>query len=58
MYFMNLHIKPLLGTIEKVDPRVLWQHEAHHFTPWLAENLDKLGDAIGIELELKRSRQA
>jgi len=40
------------GTVEKVDPRSIWNHEAHDFTPWLAENLHRLGDAIGIELEL------
>ncbi|QDS86211.1 hypothetical protein EC9_03710 [Rosistilla ulvae] len=41
-----------LGTLEKVDPRTIWNHEAHDFTPWLADNLDRLGSAIGIELEL------
>lgn len=39
-------------TLQKVDPRTIWSHEAHDFTPWLADNLDRLGDAIGIELEL------
>jgi len=39
-------------TIQKVDPRSIWNHEAHQFTPWLAENVQQLGDAIGIELEL------
>jgi hypothetical protein len=42
-----------LATIQKVDPRSIWIHEAHDFTPWLAENLHHLGDAIGCELELK-----
>jgi hypothetical protein len=41
-----------LATIQKVDPRSIWIHEAHDFTPWLAENLHHLGDAIGSELEL------
>lgn len=41
-----------IGIIEKVDVRTVWQHEAGDFTPWLADNLDMLGDAIGVELEL------
>lgn len=32
--------------------REAWKHEAHEFTPWLAENIDHLSDAIGIPLEL------
>lgn len=45
-------MNPDFETIEKVDPRLIWKHEAYDFTPWLAENLQTLGDAIGIELEL------
>ena len=41
-------------TIQKVDPRSIWNHEAHDFTPWLADNLHKLGESIGIELELEK----
>lgn len=40
-----------LGIIEKVDVRTIWQYEASDFTPWLADNLDTLGDALGVELE-------
>ncbi|MEZ5722842.1 MAG: hypothetical protein R3D59_15475 [Paracoccaceae bacterium] len=28
------------------------KHEAHEFTPWLAENIEHLSEAIGIPLEL------
>lgn len=42
-----------LGEIEQVDLREVWPHEAQDFTPWLAENLDKLGEALGLELELQ-----
>ncbi len=40
-----------IGRISNVSPRDAWNHEAHDFTPWLAENLDALSDVIGIELE-------
>lgn len=32
--------------------RDAWKHEALDFTPWLANNIDHLSDAIGIPLEL------
>lgn len=41
-----------LGTIEKVDIRKVWPTEDDHFTPWLGENLDKLGAELGLDLEL------
>ncbi len=42
-----------LGRLQKVELRQAWVSESHHFTPWLAqcENLELLGDAIGIQLE-------
>ena len=40
--------------IERVHVQAMWKHEAHNFTPWLARNLDLLGEAIGIPLELKQ----
>ena len=45
----------MLGKLEKVDLREIWQSEGQGFTPWLAEekNLEMLGEAIGIELELE-----
>ncbi len=42
-----------LGEIEKVDLREVWPHEAQDFTPWLAENIEKLGEEIGLDLELR-----
>ncbi len=47
-----------LGVIERVDLREVWPHEAQDFTPWLAENLDKLGAALGLDLELQSSEAA
>ena len=37
--------------IEQLDVRTMLQNEALDFTPWLAENLHMLGDAIGLKLE-------
>lgn len=42
-----------LGTIERVDLRDVWPNEAQDFTPWLANNLDKLGEALGLDLQLQ-----
>lgn len=40
------------GRLVDVDPRQDWAHEALAFTPWLADNLDRLSDALGVPLEL------
>lgn len=45
------------GKIKTVDIKSIWKNEALHFTPWLADNLDKLSDLIGLDLELT-SREA
>ena len=45
--------KQELGRVEEVEVRAIWEHEAHDFTPWLAENLDLLGDELGLKLELE-----
>ena len=42
-----------LARIRPVSLQEAWPHEAHNFTPWLAENLDELGDALGVSLELQ-----
>lgn len=42
-----------LGRLEPVAAREVWGHEAHDFTPWLLANGDRLGEALGIELELR-----
>ena len=41
-----------LGTLEYVDVKHVWDNEPRDFTPWLADNLERIGDAIGIDLEL------
>ena len=42
-----------LGRIEKGDLREAWPHEAADFTPWLAEHISELGNALGLEIELQ-----
>ena len=44
-----------LGALESVDIRKVWQNEAHDFTPWLAENLERLSQVIGVPMEFKDS---
>lgn len=46
--------KDELGRLERVDVRAYWPDEARDFTPWLAENIDLLSEAIGgLDLEVK-----
>jgi len=39
------------GKLVEADIRDAWRHEAHKFTPWLAANLDHIGEAVGLRLE-------
>ena len=47
-----------LGVLQTVNPRDMWPHEASSFTPWLADNLGALADALGLELELEATEVA
>lgn len=44
---------PELGTLQEANLREAWPHEAQSFTPWLAQNLDKLAGILGIGLEFE-----
>lgn len=46
------------GELKDVDLREAWPHEANDFTPWLAENLSRLSQVIGIPLELEGTEVA
>lgn len=43
-----------LSKLKKIELREAWNHEAHDFTKWLAqeENLRMLGDELGFEMKL------
>ncbi|MCY3558059.1 MAG: hypothetical protein OXH13_05375 [Chloroflexi bacterium] len=43
-----------IGTFKSVDVRAIWPNEASDFTPWLAEHMDLLGEALGLDLEVER----
>ena len=42
-----------LSTIKHLGLRDIWAREAGDFTPWLAENIQQLGQALGMDLELQ-----
>ena len=39
------------GEIRDVPLREVWGHEAQQFTPWLAANMERLSEAIGVPME-------
>lgn len=41
------------GLLTDVSARDAWDHEALSLTPWLAANLDRLEEALGLKLELE-----
>jgi len=41
-----------VGRIQKVPLREVWKHEARSFSAWLAENVDLLGEVVGLRLSL------
>ena len=40
----------IIETLSNVNVREVWPNESSDFTPWLAENLEQLADAIGMPL--------
>ena len=40
-----------IGRIVRIPIREVWRREDNNFTPWLTENLDQLGEALGMVLD-------
>ena len=48
----------MIGSLRRVSLREVWPHEAQDFTPWLAENIDVLNNAIDLSLSIIERGQA
>jgi hypothetical protein len=48
-----------LGKLEQIPVREIWQHEAHDFTQWLAqeENLNLLSETLDLDLFLLKTEE-
>lgn len=42
-----------LSKLKRLNLREAWPKEASDFTPWLADNIEELGAALGMDLELE-----
>ncbi len=40
----------LIGKLERVTLREVWEHEAYDFTQWLQQNIDVLNTALDLNL--------
>lgn len=48
-----------LGKIKEItDLRSVWAHEALNFTPWVAENIDLLADAVGLDITVDETESS
>ena len=47
-----------LGTLKEIsDLRSIWPHEALNFTPWVAENVELLADAVGLDITVDETEE-
>jgi hypothetical protein len=46
-------VLPTLGRLQRRDPREIWKHEALDFTKWLLQNIEVLGEALGLEIDVQ-----
>ena len=41
-----------LGNLKRIDPREVWENEPKGFTNWLKDNMDKLSEIMGLEIDI------
>ena len=47
----------MIGRLQRVGLREVWDHEARDFTPWLEDNIDVLNDVIDLSLSIVAREQ-
>jgi RecB family endonuclease NucS len=47
-----------LGTLTDVDLRQVWNDEARDFTPWLKDNIERLNQVLGLDIEITERERA
>ena len=47
-----------IGKLSSVAIRAVWPDETADFTPWLANNADRLGEALGMDLDHEQTEAA
>lgn len=48
----------VLDELKKVDLREEWEDEETDFTPWIADNIEKIEEVLGMELEVKDTEKS
>lgn len=48
----------MIGRLQRVGLREVWEHEALNFTPWLEDNIDVLNEVIDLSLSVVEREQA
>ena len=48
----------MIGKIERIPLRDVWEHEAYDFTQWLQDNIEVLNDVLDFDLSAPESEQS
>ncbi|MBC8236473.1 DUF4268 domain-containing protein [bacterium] len=48
----------MIGKIERIPLRDVWEHEAYDFTQWLQDNIEVLNDVLDLDLSTPESEQS